>query len=406
MLKTYNTVGVIGTGRIGLPVAYLCAMRGYKVVGIEKNEYILEKIGRGISPFHEQGLEDAIKKYPVDFTSDIGMISSCDVILVTVGTPLGENMVPVMDAVFGVADDIATYAKKGALVLLKSTVAPGTTQKIYLELVNKGRDDILLAFVPERIVEGKAFSEFPHIPKIVGGVHADATDAAVAFMKSISDSIVLPTSLANAEIIKIFDNTYRSMKIGIANEFAEICEKLGVDYEQIRTIGNKDYGRNDHWSSGIWGGPCLSKDPYLLSTIDFKPSILLGMLSFFERHIDIIADKIEHILVTVNGKKIGLLGLAFKKDVDDTRESPAMYLRRKLEQRGALISAYDPFVGGSLNEVLECEMIIIATNHDAFRDIHFPKHARVFDAVSLFKDLDVKEYYRWGKSSQIDTHTS
>ncbi|MFH8093092.1 MAG: nucleotide sugar dehydrogenase [Candidatus Aenigmatarchaeota archaeon] len=378
------TLGVIGIGRVGLPLALVFANSGIRVIGIDKNKDYIEKIKRGEKPFHEVGIEDYLKNENFTPTTDIEYgIKNSDILIIAVGTPITEHMRPDYSQLRSVLEEIVKFGIKGKLIIMRSTVSPGTLENFVKPFIEKNTGlkagkDFWLSVCPERIVEGKAIEELKILPEIIGGFDDESINITAELFKKINpNKKILITTPKAAELAKLFTNVYRYVNFSLANEFGLIAEEYGEDAYEIIKILNEDYPRGGVPIPGLTGGPCLSKDGYyLISNIAFPDFILMAwrLNESIPQHI------VNRIKKHLNNKgkslyncKVALLGIAFKAGIDDTRYSPALRLFEILKNENAEVKVHDPYVEGTedIEDVVEnADVIILAMNHPEFKDIH------------------------------------
>lgn len=392
-------ISVIGLGRVGLPIALTLREKGFEVNGVDVNEELVEKINKKKPPFFEPGLKEKLQKFLVTASTDPSSAKEADVVIICVGTPINANKKPDLTSLKTACKEVSRHVKPGTLFVVKSTVPPGTTRNLF-DLVKKiSKKEIHFAFVPERLVEGKAFKEISTLPKIIGGVDDKSTEKAAKVFEKIGGEIIR-TDCETAEIVKILDNTYRSAKIALANDLALVCEAYGLDYEKVRKIANRGYSRNDLWKAGIWGGPCLTKDPHFIITSKTNPKMILAAMTIHQDLPRYVCKKAKRILGGLDKKRVGILGMAYKKGLDDMRGAPGLAVKGALEASGADVAWYDPYIGGNLDEVLNSDLIIIATDHEEFKDVKFKEGSKILDCKSMFEEIPNVEYHRLGKASK------
>jgi len=398
---------IVGLGFIGLPLAVALASKGAEVLGYEIREEVVEKINKGIAPIYEPGLENELKKVvesgKFQASADVSVINEASIVIITVGTPVDENGVPKLDYVKSACEVIGKNLKKGAIVVLKSTVPPGTTEdfvKPQLEEHSgmKCPEDFGVAFCPERTVEGQAMKEFLTLPKVVGGINAETTERVSTFFSVLNNKIVKVGKPRTAEMVKLMDNTYRDVNIALANEFAKAGMALGVDVIEAIKAANQDYSRNHILIPGAGvGGSCLTKDPLILNTTVKEKNgpelelVLQGRevnKKMPEAMVELARKVLERNGKTLENSKIGLLGLAFKKDTNDLRNTPAKEIYENLTGQKALAIGYDKFVKKEEVEKMfgniqlsenpydackDADLCIIATDHSEFSDLDLQK---------------------------------
>ena len=369
-------VAVIGLGRVGLPLALYLAKRGCTVQGIETNETILGALESGRMPFLEEGAEELLsEQYGKRFFAgnDLAVLGEVDTIIVSLGTPVDQFNSPIVQPIENLVLSMLPHLKEGQLLILRSTVAPGTTENLGRLIERKtsfrlGRD-LLLSFCPERIAEGKALRELPEVPQIVGGIDEASTKRAATFFGPLTKS-VLETDARSAELAKLFCNMYRYINFAIANEFMMIAAQHDRDFYPILDAVNTGYKRGGLKGPGLTGGPCLYKDGFfLIEKIPFN-ELITGAWKINET---VPAYLVEQVRAhkTIDGSKVAVLGLAFKKDIDDTRNSLAYKLKKLLLAGGADVHCHDPLVPSeSLAEaLLDADIVFLAMNHDEYREL-------------------------------------
>jgi UDP-N-acetyl-D-mannosaminuronic acid dehydrogenase len=379
-----DTTGVLdvvvlgGGGHVGLPLSLVLADAGLRVGIFDINEATLEQIARGEMPFLENGADQVLGRVLASGRLELGssatMIERAESVILVIGTPVDEFLSPSM-SVFGRAvDQIAPHVRDGALVVLRSTVYPGTTGYVAEALEERGCH-VDVAFCPERIAEGHALEELHTLPQIIGADTQAAGDRAEAlFARLVSRTI--RTSTKEAELAKLFTNTWRYMKFAVANQFFAIADQAGMDYTNILRAIREDYPRAaDLPGPGFAAGPCLFKDTMQLAafTSDHFPlgqaamQINEGMPAY-------IVSALERRHGSLRGRTVGILGMAFKAESDDIRASLSFKLRKLLEWAGARVLCTDPYVTDDrlspLDDVLErSEVLVIGAPHRAYRSL-------------------------------------
>jgi len=367
-----------GGGHVGLPLSLALADAGLCVAILDTNEAILDRIGRGEMPFLEHGAEqllrDVLKTGRLVLTSDDAIIQQTRQLIVVVGTPVDEFLGPSMTIFERTVDQIAPHLQPGTLVVLRSTVYPGTTAYVKDNLRARGCDADV-AFCPERIAEGHALEELRSLPQIVGADTPEAGDRAGALFRMLATKIIR-TSTKEAELAKLLTNTWRYMKFAVANQFFMIADQAGVDYTNVLRAIREDYPRaGDLPGPGFAAGPCLFKDCMQLAafTSDHFP---LGQaaMQVNEGLPAYMVSALERRYGTLHRKRIGILGMAFKAESDDTRASLSYKLRKLLRWAGAEVLCTDPYVTDDrlvpLERVLaESELLILGAPHAAYRSL-------------------------------------
>lgn len=371
------TISVVGVGRVGLPLALVLANEGLNIFGIGRNQEKIKSLNKKIMPFMEKGAEKLLKKYVnknLFFTTDYQVIKESEIIILTLGTPVDENMNPVLDQIDESFEQMIPFLKKNQLIILRSTISPRTTfyikEKIELRTRFRVGKDIYLAFCPERIAEGNSIIEIKEIPQIVGGIDKISSQKAKDFFEGIGIKCVVSDAVS-AELAKLFTNMYRYISFAMANEFMVIAESFNRSIYEITDLVNKDYKRGGLVLPGLTGGPCLFKDGFFL--INDNPYLDLITASWkINEALPLFILKKLHERVKLHNKKIVILGLAFKPEIDDIRESLSFKIRKALVREHAQIILHDPYVKNyKEQEVLHdlkkaligAQIVIIATRH-------------------------------------------
>jgi UDP-N-acetyl-D-mannosaminuronic acid dehydrogenase len=367
-----------GGGHVGLPLSLVLAQSGCRVGIYDTNEATLARVAAGSMPFLETGAEellnDLLPTGRLALGSDATMLSRTETVIVVVGTPVDEFLAPSMTVFEHVVDQMAPHLRAGALLVLRSTVYPGTTAFVAQHLRDRGcRVDV--AFCPERIAEGHALEELNSLPQIVGADEQLAGDRAEALFRRLVPTVVR-TSTKEAELAKLFTNTWRYMKFAVANQFFMIAHQAGVDYTNVLRAIREDYPRaKDLPGPGFAAGPCLFKDAMQLAafTSDHFP---LGQaaMQVNEGLPAYIVDALERRYGSLRGRTVGILGMAFKSESDDPRASLSYKLRKLLNWAGARVLCTDPYVPDErfvgLDEVVrDSEIVVLGAPHRAYQGL-------------------------------------
>jgi len=397
--KNFNLC-VVGMGRIGLPLAVSFALQGVKVLGTEKNKEKLQQLNDGIVPFNEPHMEEALKKClqnnKLVFSDDNNSVfDKCEIIIIAAGTPLKENFQPDMSLIDNVISETCSRAKNNTIIVIRSTIIPGMTKKLIIPKINKLNPSLKIAVCPERMVEGNAMKELRELAEIVGVEDESVGNVVRELFLLLGEKQITITNTSTAEAAKIFANVYRYVNFALANQLAIICEDLNVNARDAIEIANKNYPRSKIPVPGPAAGPCLRKDGYFLSDTSLNLIKISRLLN--ESIPTHIINTIERKYGPVLDKKIGVLGTAYKADVDDFRDSLAIKLIEELEGKGAKVISYDPNDSKSdnISEVLESEIVILAMNHSEFDNISADKLKKaklVYDAWGQFKKLDLNSH--------------
>ncbi len=354
------TLGVIGLGYVGLPLAVEAARAGIRVVGFDVKESVAEIINQGRS--HIQDLTDAdvaehVQAGRLEATTDMSRLSECDAVSICVPTPLSKTRDPDVSFIISASEAVARTLQPGQLIVLESTTYPGTTREVLLpKLEETGMEagkDFFLCFSPERVDPGNEIWVTKNTPKVIGGITEACNEAGVTFYSRFIDTPVPVSSAEVAELTKILENTFRAVNIGLVNEVALIADRLGVDvWEVIDAAATKPFGFMKFTPGPGLGGHCIPVDPHYLSwkmrTLNYKTRFI-ELASEINSEMPIfvvgkVREGLNRLGKAVNGSKVLVLGVAYKPDIDDVRESPALDIIHLLEADGAVVTYHDPFV--------------------------------------------------------------
>jgi len=368
-----------GGGHVGLPLSLAFADAGLRVGIYDTDQATLDRIAAGEMPFMETGAEDLLRRIlptgRLEFGTDGAMIERTDQLVVVIGTPVDEFLGPSMTIFEHAVMQIAPHLRDGALVALRSTVYPGTTAYVRQHLAAAGCT-VDVAFCPERIAEGHALEELHTLPQIIGADDDAAADRAAALF-NVLVSKTIRTSTKEAELAKLFTNTWRYMKFAVANQFFMISDQAGVDFTNVLRAIREDYPRAaDLPGPGFAAGPCLFKDAMQLAafTSDHFPMGQAAM-QVNEGLPAYIVSALERRYGGLQGKTVGILGMAFKAESDDPRASLSYKLRKLLGWAGARVLATDPYVQDDRLVPLDCvldesDILVLAAPHKAYRELH------------------------------------
>lgn len=416
-------VGVIGLGYVGLPLALEKAKAGFSVTGFDIQSKKVEMINRGenyIGDIVGTALEEAVFSGKLKATSDFSFIQDVDFIAICVPTPLDEHQQPDISYVKSSAIEIAKYLKRDTIVVLESTTYPGTTEDLLKPILEKGSgltcgEDFYLGFSPERVDPGNLIYKTKNTPKVVGGIGAEATELIAMVYEAVLESAVhRVSSPAVAEMEKLLENTYRNINIALANEMAMICERMGINvWEVIEAAKTKPYGFQAFYPGPGVGGHCIPLDPYYLSwkarEYQYHTQLIETSGIINDRMPEYVVNRIIRILnrfqKPLNGSKILILGVAYKQDIDDYRESPALKVIEILEQFGAKVRFYDPYVreykyksqekqgeDQLTKEILQDSDLVVITAAHTKVDYRFvQEHAKfIFDTKNVIGSLSCR----------------
>ncbi|HYX29389.1 MAG TPA: nucleotide sugar dehydrogenase [Pyrinomonadaceae bacterium] len=422
-------IGVIGLGYVGLPLAAEFAARGFSATGFEVDENKVSEINAGRSYIGDVG-SDLVKQC-VDggrlaATTDFLQLKTCDAIIICVPTPLRKTKEPDVSYILAAAEEIKQNLRRGQLIILESTTYPGTTDEVLLPMLQEIGlqldEDFLLAFSPERVDPGNPEFKTHNIPKVVGGVTDDSTEAAATLYSQIVNDVHAVSSARVAEAAKLLENTFRAVNIGMANEMARLCYALNIDtWEVIRAAATKPFGFMPFYPGPGIGGHCIPLDPHYLSWKARQhgfDSRFIGLAEEVnsrmpEHVVQLVSDGLNDDRKAMNGARVLLLGVAYKKDIDDVRESPALSIIDRLRSKGCDVRYHDPYVselhfddahtpgGGepltsvelSDEEIKTSDCVVIVTNHS---NIDYP---RVLNLAPLVVDTRNALNGDWRKDS-------
>jgi UDP-N-acetyl-D-glucosamine dehydrogenase len=353
-------IGVVGLGYVGLPLIVEFALKDFPTIGFEVDQKKVDELNKGNSHIVDvpsENVQKALKAGKFNATTDFSALNKCDVIIICVPTPLRKTKDPDMSYILAAGEEIKKYARRGQLVILESTTYPGTTDEILQPMLEEAGlkldEDFLLAFSPERVDPGNPQFQTHNITKVVGGVGKDSTEVAAELYAQIVDNVHAVSSARVAEACKLWENTFRAINIGMANEMAKVCNALGIDsWEVVRAAATKPFGFMPFYPGPGIGGHCIPLDPHYLSWkarqhgfdsqfITLAEQINSGMPKYVA---ELVRDALNDNEKSVKGAKILILGVAYKKDIDDMRESPALSVIDLLRSRGATVVYHDSFV--------------------------------------------------------------
>jgi len=354
------TDGVIGLGYVVLPLVVEFASKGFKGIGFEVDERKARLINEGqsyIGDVPSSRVNELVKTEKLQATTNFDLLSQCDAIIICVPTPLRKTKEPDVSYILAAAEQIKQRLRHGQLIILESTTYPGTTDEVLLPMLEetglKLDDDFMLAFSPERVDPGNPNFLTHNIPKVVGGVTEDSGFVAAHLYSQIVKDVHAVTSARVAEAAKLLENTFRAVNIGMANEMARLCYALNIDtWEVIRAAATKPFGFMPFYPGPGIGGHCIPLDPHYLSWKARQHGFDSRFISLAEEvnsrmpeHVvQLVADGLNDDCKSMKSSRILLLGVAYKKDIDDVRESPALSIIDRLRQKGASVRYHDPFV--------------------------------------------------------------
>lgn len=400
-------MGVIGMGYVGIPAAALFADSGFDVTGIQRSSkrsgWKIDVLNSGKSPIEgdEPGLDDLIhrvvkEKKTFRVTDNAKIIKDMDIVLIDVQTPTDENHRPQYESLKEVSHNVGKYIKKGTLIIIESTVAPGTCQNVVLPILEeqsgmKAGKDFYLAFSYERVMPGKLIEFLVNFPRVIGGINEESTKRALEVYKKIIKKSLHGTDILTAEFTKTVENAYRDVNIAFANEMALVAESLGVNIFEVRELINERYDRHMHVPGTGVGGHCLPKDSWLLRHGVYEYGLVKVVPEFISlaRKIndlmpihaaDLVMLALEEKGILLKDARIAILGIAYLENSDDIRNTPSTTLIKELKANGADVIAHDPFVRPheyeevrivkDLDTALKgADCMVIATKHNEYYKI-------------------------------------
>jgi UDP-N-acetyl-D-glucosamine dehydrogenase len=410
-------VGVIGLGYVGLPLAVEFAEAGFPVLGFDLDARKVEALRQGCSYIEDvpgDRVNRLVKAGKLSATTDTGGLGRCDVINVCVPTPLTKARDPDVSHMAKALEDIRKRLRSGQLVVLGSTTYPGTTHELFVPMLESSGlrvgEDFAVAFAPERIDPGNKKFAVRQVPKVVGGETPRCTELACKVYAAIFDRVVPVSSSQSAEMVKLLENTFRAINIGLANEVALMCDRLGLDvWEVMDAAATKPYGFMKFLPGPGLGGHCIPVDPTYLAwkmkSLNF-PARFIELATEINGHMpEHVVEKVTALLnegrLAVNGAKVLLIGVAYKADVSDVRESPTLDVIRLLAARGAEVRIHDPHVGEvevegvtyksadlTDDQLADADLTVILTDHSTL-DWQWvvARSPRVFDTRNATRDV-------------------
>ncbi|WP_129618368.1 nucleotide sugar dehydrogenase [Bacteroides stercoris] len=414
------TVGVVGLGYVGLPLAVEKAKAGFRTIGFDVQEEKVKQVNAGhnyIGDVVDAELAQLVNNGMLSATTDFSFIKEVDFVAICVPTPLDIHQEPDISYVENSAKSIAGYLTKGTVVVLESTTYPGTTEELIKPILEKGSGlecgkDFYLGFSPERVDPGNAVYKTKNTPKVVGAVGKDAQEVIAAIYGAVlGDKVHTVSSPAVAEMTKILENTYRNINIGLINELAILCNRMNIDlWEVIEAAKTKPFGFTAFYPGPGLGGHCIPLDPYYLTwkarEYGFHTSMIEASMMINDHMPEYTVERCGKILnrhrKALNGSKVLVLGVAYKQDIDDYRESPALRVIEELEKTGASVSFYDPYIPqykqhGKLHrgetaltaELLQhADLVVVTAAHTNIDYDFVQRHAQaVFDTKNVMKEV-------------------
>lgn len=413
-------VGVVGLGYVGLPLAVEKAKAGYKTIGFDIQPQKVDMVNHGINYIGDvvgTELSQLVASGMLSATSDFSFIRDVDFVAIAVPTPLDEYQQPDISYVRNSAAAVAQYIKRGSMIVLESTTYPGTTEELLLPILEQGSglkcgEDFYLAFSPERVDPGNLIYQTKNTPKVVGGVGADATEVIASMYRHVLEGEIFEASSPRvAEMEKILENTYRNVNIGLINELAILCNKMNINiWEVIEAAKTKPFGFMPFYPGPGLGGHCIPLDPYYLSwkarEFGFHTSMIEASMMVNDKMPEYTVERAGKILnrfkKALNGAKVLILGVAYKQDIDDYRESPAIRVIEEFHKTGAEVEYYDPYVSEykknrqtmtglselSTEKIQSSDLVVITTAHTKVDYDFVQENAKaIFDTKNAMKNI-------------------
>ncbi|MGQ4005354.1 nucleotide sugar dehydrogenase [Francisellaceae bacterium CB300] len=417
-------IAVVGLGYVGLPLAVEKALAGFKTIGFDVQDAKVKLVNQGknyIGDVVDSHLKDVVNAKMLSATTDFSFIKDVDFIALCVPTPLDAYQQPDISYVRESAKEVAKYLKKGAMVVLESTTYPGTTEELLKPILEEGSglkcgEDFYLGFSPERVDPGNKFFKTKNTPKVVGALGDDAKEVIAEVYRQVLDGEVFVTSTpAIAEMSKILENTYRNINIGLANEMAILSERMGINYwEVVEAAKTKPFGFQAFYPGPGLGGHCIPLDPYYLSwkarEFGFHTSMIEASMMVNDRMPEYCVDRVSRVLnkhkKSINGSKILVLGVAYKNDIDDYRESPILPIIEMLENMGAIVEFYDSHVNKYIyksacklglkalvkDTLQSSDLVFVGANHSGVDYDFVQQNAKVvFDSKNAMENVKFRD---------------
>lgn len=417
-------VGVVGLGYVGLPLAVEKAKAGFKTIGFDVQAAKVDMVNAGhnyIGDVVDSDLAELVQNGMLRATTDFSFIKDVDFVAICVPTPLDAHQEPDISFVRDSSEMVAKYLKPETMVVLESTTYPGTTEELIKPILEKGSGlecskDFYLGFSPERVDPGNLIYKTKNTPKVVGAIGKDATETIAAMYRAVLDGDVKEVSNpAVAEMEKILENTYRNINIGLVNELARLCDRMGISiWEVIDAAKTKPYGFQAFYPGPGLGGHCIPLDPYYLTwkarEYGFHTTLIENSMVINDSQPEYCVERAMHILnnhkKAINGAKVLVLGVAYKQDIDDYRESPALRVIDELNKVGAEVTYFDPWVaeckhGGKMlhsipeltpEAVQKADLVMITCAHSNVDYAMVQKNAKaIFDTKNVMKNISPRD---------------
>ncbi|MHA1249987.1 MAG: nucleotide sugar dehydrogenase [Candidatus Helarchaeota archaeon] len=398
-MKGEITFTIIGLGRIGLPTAAMIANKGIKVYGYDINEQLINNLKSGIATIDEPELDKIVKniinkKFLIPTTDPELAVKNSDVIIICLPTPVSSEKIPDYSAIYNCFNEISSYIKKGSLIIIESTVSPGTVENLIIPTIEKNSKlkvskDFGIASCPERANPGEIIYRFKKTPRIIGGIDKKSTEIAVSIYRCIVDSeLIVVSNPKTANAVKLTENIFRDVNIALMNELAILFGKLGIDTIEIIKAASTKWNFVPHYPGAGVGGPCLPANPYYLIQeaikVDYVPHLIRMAREINDRMphhlVELISQTLNIIGKPVKKTKITILGISYKPNIADYQLSPVFPVYNELLKLKAILKVYDPFFKGQTiknikiednfeDSIKNSECIVIMTEHQEFKNI-------------------------------------
>ena len=387
-----NNISIIGgTGHVGLPLGLAFSSKRFQVNLIDINKENINKVNKGIMPFIEDNahktLKESLKKKKIIATNNLSSLKLSKFVIICIGTPIKKNLKPDTKNFLRFFNELKKYISKDQIIIIRSSVFPGICNKVFKILQSK---NLNISYCPERIVQGKSLIELPKLPQIISAFNKKAEIQSSILFKNITKKIII-SSILEAELMKLFSNAYRYINFSITNNFFKICKSFNIDYEDLRLKMIDGYERNTAIpKAGFSAGPCLLKDTMQLASFS-KTKFDLGYAAMdINQKLPIFLIKDLEKKINLKKETIGILGLSFKADIDDIRDSLSIELISYLKKRKLKFMFNDPYYvdqdNTSLKELIKkSSIIIVATPHKIFKKIKIPKKKKIIDIWNIIK---------------------
>jgi UDP-N-acetyl-D-mannosaminuronic acid dehydrogenase len=399
---------VLGLGYIGLPTASVLASNGYRVLGVDVSPSVVNTVNAGNIHIEEPGLHMVVRAATQSGNLRAALEPEpCDVFIVAVPTPLNADKTADMTYVRRATESIVPHLRRGALVILESTSPPGTCTDLMLPILEmsglRAGEDFYLAHCPERVLPGRILKELIENDRVIGGFDAASAERARELYASFVEGKIFLTNATTAEMVKLAENTFRDVNIALANEMARLCEGLGIDFWEMARYANRHPRVNIHSAGPGVGGHCISVDPWFLVEKDPAQAKLIHLARTCNDAVpDHVAGVVRQLVAGIESPKIAILGLAYKGNVDDTRESPALHILELLRDAGLDTAVYDPHVNmetipqAGLDAALGgADCVVLLTDHAEYRDISPERAAGLMRRPVLYDTRNQLDHDAW-----------